>query len=55
MVEQIEEQLDKLGLREEKAEEEPRNKVVERFEDSWHGQMIVVRWSVLPKQEGDTF
>ena len=44
-----------MGLKEENAEEEPRNKVMKRFEDSWYGQMIVVRWRVLPGQEGDNF
>lgn len=55
MVEQIDGQLEKMGLKEEKAEEDPRNKVVERFENSWYGQMVVVRWCVLPGQEGDKF
>lgn len=52
MVEQIEKQLQKMGLEDEKAEEDPRNKVVERIESSWYGQIVLVRWCLLPGQEG---
>ena len=52
MVEQIQEQLQKMGLEDENAEEDSRNKVVERIDSSWYGQMVVVRWCILPGQEG---
>ena len=44
-----------MGLKEEKVEEDPRNKVVVRLENSWYGQMVVLTWCVLSGQEGDKF